>query len=134
MLLGRYTLLGVAAELLSLEHDEVLVDGLQQGVTKTGTAIEEASLAEVEQQELEQRTGGQPIEELLLMVAAAMEVLLGECGAEAEGITPSGGDLKGFEGTVSIVAVQPVGDALAEGSGRDSRGVGRPGRRGWRGG
>jgi hypothetical protein len=102
-------------ELLGLEHDEVLVERLQEGVAEAGAAIEEASLAEVEQQEPEQRAGGETIEERLLVRAAAMEVRLGEGGAEAEGGAWAGCDLEGFEGAALVVALEPVADALLKG-------------------
>ena len=67
-------------QLLHLEHDHGFVDGLEQGVGEAGTAVEEAALEHVEQQELDQGAGGQAVEELLLVEAAAVEVALEEGG------------------------------------------------------
>jgi len=63
-------------QLLHLEHDHGFVDGLEQGIGEAGTAVEEAALEDVEQQEFGQGPSGQAVKELLLVEAAAVEVAL----------------------------------------------------------
>ncbi len=104
-------------QLLHLEHDHSLVDGLEKGVGEAGTAVEEAALEDVEQQKLDEGAGGQAVEELLLVETAAVEVALEEDGWQAEGLLPGAvlQNLLGFEGAVVIVAKEPMAETLGEG-------------------
>ncbi len=90
---------------------------MEQGVGEAGPAVEEAALEHVEQQKLDQGPGGQAVEELLLVEAAAVEIALEEGGGQAEGFLAGAvlEDLLGFEGAVGVVAGDPVADALGEG-------------------
>jgi len=104
-------------QLLHLEHDHGFVNGLEQGVGEAWAAVEEAALEDIEQQELDQRPGGQSVEKLFLMVAAAIEIRLEKGGGEAEGhlVCSVPQDLLGLEGAVGVVACDPVAEALREG-------------------
>ena len=97
-------------QLLHLEHDECFVDALQQGVGEAGAAVEEAAFEHVEENELDQGPGGEAVEELLLVEAAAIEVSLKKGGAEAEGLLAGAilEDLLGLEAAVTVVASDPV--------------------------
>lgn len=89
---------------------------------EAGRAIEEAALAEVEQEEFDDGSARQAVEELLLMEAATIEVALEKGGAQAEwGSTGGdvafsvGEDLPSLQGGVVVVATDPVADPFAEG-------------------
>src|SRR5690348_10672906 len=73
-----------ALQLLRLHDDHVFVQRLQHRVLQPGAAVEEATLAEVEQQELEEGALRQAIEEPLLVVAARVEIALRESLHPAE--------------------------------------------------
>ena len=105
-----------AGKFAGFENDEVLVEGLEGGVGETGDAVEDCATDEDEIEPFEEGTGGEAIEDGLLVAAAAMEVGMGECGAKGgvlEGLAAD--DESSFEGGVEVVPVDPVGDAFREG-------------------
>ena len=104
------------AQFAGLEDDEVLVDGLQEGVGEAGVSVEDGSAEEEHVEELDEGAGGELVEEGLLVEAAGMEVRVAEGGAEAGvGEALLRVDERGFHGAVTVVLFDPVGDALGEG-------------------
>ena len=101
-------------QLLNLQHDHGLIDTLEQGIGKTGAPVEEATLQNVEEQELDQRPGGEAIEELLLMETTTVEVALEKGSGQVKGLLCSTvlKDLLSFEAAVGVVAANPVAEAL----------------------
>jgi hypothetical protein len=102
---------------MNLEHDHGFVDALEQGVGKARTAIEEAPLEAIEQQELDHGPSRQSVEELFLVEAAAVEVAFEEGCGQTEGFLAGAvlKDLLGFEGAIGVVAGKPVTEAFREG-------------------
>ena len=86
---------------------------MQQGVTETGAAIEEAALEPIKQQELQHGASRQTIEERLLVQAALVKVPRGQ-GDSQRGMLQSlaAVDQLRFQGGVTIMAIDPVRDAL----------------------
>src|SRR5260370_39247388 len=71
-----------AAEFLSLEDDEVFVEGLQGGVGEAGRAVEDRAAAQDHVEPLEERAAGKAIEDGLLVEAAGGEVGVAEGGEQ----------------------------------------------------
>ena len=108
--------LGSAAlELFGFEDDQVLVEGLQGGVGQAGTAVEDRPADEDHVEPLDERAGGEAVEDGLLVEAAGVEVGVAE-GGHQRGVLEAllFIDELGFHGGVGVVLGDPVGDALGE--------------------
>jgi hypothetical protein len=76
------SLCSAAAKLFGLEDDEVLVEGLQGGVSEPGGAVEDCSAKKDHVEPLDERAAGKAVEDGLLVEAAGVEVGVAECGDE----------------------------------------------------
>ena len=65
--------MGCEAEFAGFEDDEVLVDGLEEGVGDAGAAVEEGATEEEHVGECEDGAGGELVEEGFLVEAAGGE-------------------------------------------------------------
>ena len=68
----------VALEILSLQHDEVLVKGLEGGVGEAGGAVEDGSADKQHVEPLDERAGRETVEEGFLVEATLVEIFRGE--------------------------------------------------------
>ena len=79
---------------------------MEQCVSEARAPIKEAELEKIKQKKLDQRPGGQAIEEFFLVKAAAVEITLKKSSSKAEGLLAETvlQNLLGFKGAVGVVA------------------------------
>lgn len=103
-------------KLSCLQHDEILVDGLQYGVGQPGLSVQETTLSNVEPNELDDRTQRKEVEKFLLVNASLVEVFGSErlCDAQGAAFGTVSDNLLGLKVAIAVMAIKPMVHAFTE--------------------